>query len=152
MRKIALVWTGIAVMCAAGCGAPEPTTTGEIERESPSEALEPSGSPASGNLTAAQRNAVRSANSYLQLSGFSRQGLIDQLSSEFGDSYSVGDATVAVNSLSTDWNAQAARSAVSYLELSGFSCRGLIDQLSSEFGDKYTVEQATYGATQAGIC
>ena len=46
----------------------------------------PSGSPASGNLTAAQRNAVRSANSYLQLSGFSRQGLIDQLSSEFGDS------------------------------------------------------------------
>ena len=112
----------------------------------------PSGSPASGNLTAAQRNAVRSANSYLQLSGFSRQGLIDQLSSEFGDSYSVGDATVAVNSLSTDWNAQAARSAVSYLELSGFSCRGLIDQLSSEFGDKYTVEQATYGATQAGIC
>ena len=112
----------------------------------------PSGSPASGNLTAAQRNAVRSANSYLQLSGFSRQGLIDQLSSEFGDSYSVGDATVAVNSLSTDWNAQAARSAVSYLALSGFSCQGLIDQLSSEFGDKYTVEQATYGATQAGIC
>ena len=112
----------------------------------------PSGSPASGNLTAAQRNAVRSANSYLQLSGFSRQGLIDQLSSEFGDSYSVGDATVAVNSLSTDWNAQAARSAVSYLALSGFSCQGLIDQLSSEFGDKYTVEQATYGVTQAGIC
>ena len=112
----------------------------------------PSGSPASGNLTAAQRNAIRSANSYLQLSGFSRQGLIDQLSSEFGDSYSVGDATVAVNSLSTDWNAQAARSAVLYLALSGFSYQGLIDQLSSEFGDKYTVEQATYGATQAGIC
>ena len=109
----------------------------------------PPPTPESGNLTAAQRNAVRSANSYLQLSGFSRQGLIDQLSSEFGDSYSVGDATVAVNSLSTDWNAQAARSAVS---LSGFSCQGLIDQLSSEFGDKYTVEQATYGATQADIC
>ena len=34
MRKIALVWTGIAVMCAAGCGAPEPTATGEIERQS----------------------------------------------------------------------------------------------------------------------
>ena len=112
----------------------------------------PSGSPASGNLTAAQRNAVRSANSYLRMSGFSRQGLIDQLSSEFGDNYSVGDATVAVNSLSTDWNAQAARSAVSYLALSGFSCQGLIDQLSSESGNKYTVEQATYGATQAGIC
>ena len=108
----------------------------------PSEALG-SHLAASGNLTAAQRNAVRSANSYLQLSGFSSQGLIDQLSSEFGDSYSVGDATVAVNSLSTDWNAQAARSAVSYLELSGFSSQGLIDQLSSEFGDSYSVGDAT---------
>ena len=56
----------------------------------------PSGSPASGNLTAAQRNAVRSANSYLQLSGFSRQGLIDQLSSEFGDKYTVEQATYGV--------------------------------------------------------
>lgn len=110
------------------------------------------GSATSRNLTAAQRNAVRSANSYLKLSGFSRQGLIDQLSSEYGDKFSVGDATVAVDSLNIDWNTQAARSAVSYLKLSGFSCRGLIDQLSSQHGDKYTVEQATHGATQAGIC
>ena len=132
---------------------PAPTTPGAADGAPVNNiTAAPSGSPASGNLTAAQRNAVRSANSYLQLSGFSRQGLIAQLSSEFGDSYSAGDATVAVNSLSTDWNAQAARSAVAYLELSGFSCQGLIDQLSSEFGDKYTVEQATYGATQAGIC
>ena len=112
----------------------------------------PPGSATSRNLTAAQQNAVRSANSYLQLSGFSRQGLIDQLSSEYGDRFSVGDATVAVDSLSVDWNTQAARSAASYLALSGFSCQGLIEQLSSEHGDKYTVEQATHGATQAGIC
>lgn len=84
----------------------------------------PSGSSASGNLTAPQRNAVRSANSYLLLSGFSRQGLIDQLSSEFGDRYSVGDATVAVDSLSIDWNAQAARSAVSYLAVVGILVSG----------------------------
>jgi hypothetical protein len=111
-----------------------------------------SGSPTSRNLTVAQRNAVRSANSYLQLSGFSHRGLIDQLSSEFGDQFGVEDATVAVDSLSIDWSTQAARSAASYLKLSGFSCEGLIEQLSSQHGDKYTVEQATYGATQAGIC
>jgi hypothetical protein len=111
-----------------------------------------SGSPTSPNLTAAQRNAVRSASAYLKLSGFSRQGLIDQLSSEYGDRFSVGDATVAVDSLEINWRAQAARSATSYLKMSGFSCKGLIDQLSSEHGDKYSVEQATYGATQAGIC
>lgn len=104
------------------------------------------------NLTSVQRNAARSAESYLQFSGFSRQGLIGQLSSEFGDKFSVGDATAAVDSLSIDWNTQAARSAASYLKMSGFSCQGLIDQLSSQHGDKYTVTQATYGATQAGIC
>ena len=103
-------------------------------------------------LTAAQRNAVRSAQSYLNMSGFSRRGLIDQLSSDYGNKFSIGDATVAVDSLNIDWNAQAARSAAAYLKMSGFSCRGLIEQLSSEHGDKYTVEQATYGATQAGAC
>ena len=111
-----------------------------------------SGSPTSPNLTAAQRNAVRSASSLLKLSGFSRDGLIDQLSSQYGDRFSVGDATVAVDSLDIDWRSQAARSAASYLKMSGFSCQGLIDQLSSQHGDKYTVEQASYGAAQAGIC
>jgi hypothetical protein len=104
------------------------------------------------NLTQAQRNAARSAQSYLSMSGFSRQGLIDQLSSEYGDRYSVSDATVAVDNLDVDWNAQAARSAAAYLQMSGFSCQGLIDQLSSSYGDKYTVEQARYGATRAGAC
>jgi len=115
-------------------------------------AASPSGSNTSPSLTAAQRNALRSANAYLKLSGFSRRGLIDQLSSDFGDKFSVADATAAVDSLNIDWNTQAARSAAAYLKLSGFSCRGLIEQLSSDHGDKYTVEQATYGATQAGIC
>ena len=104
------------------------------------------------NLTGPQRNAVRSAKSYLSFSGFSRVGLIDQLSSPYGDGYNVADATVAVDSLSVDWNAQAVKSANQYLEMTGFSCNGLIDQLSSDVGDKYTESQATYGAQQAGAC
>lgn len=104
------------------------------------------------NLTAPQQNAVRSAESYLDFKGFSRQGLIDQLSSEYGDQFAVEDATVAVDSLNADWNAQAAKSAQSYLDFKGFSCQGLIDQLSSEYGDQFTVEQATFGATEAGVC
>jgi hypothetical protein len=104
------------------------------------------------SLTPAQRNAVRSARGYLNISGFSREGLINQLSSEYGDKYNVGDATVAVDSLNVDWNTQAARSAAAYLKISGFSCQGLIGQLSSDAGDKYTASEATYGATQTGIC
>ena len=104
------------------------------------------------DLTRAQKNAVRSANSYLETSGFSRNGLISQLSSEYGNGYDVRDATVAVDSLSVDWNTQAVRSANSYLEVSGFSCNALINQLSSEYGNEYTQSQARYGAQQSGAC
>ncbi len=105
-----------------------------------------------GNLTGPQKNAVRSANQYLSMSGFSRDGLIQQLSSDYGDAYKVSDATAAVDSLNVDWNKQAARSAEQYLSMQGFSCKGLIQQLSSSAGDRYTVSQATYGAQQAGAC
>jgi hypothetical protein len=104
------------------------------------------------DLTGPQKNAVRSANSYLGFKGFSRNGLIDQLSSPYGDGYSVADATAAVDSLNVDWNAQAVKSAEQYLEMMGFSCNGLIEQLSSDYGDKFTIDQARYGAQQAGAC
>jgi hypothetical protein len=105
-----------------------------------------------GNLTPSQTSAVRSAEQYLSMTGFSREGLIEQLSSDAGDGYSVADATAAVDSLTVDWNENAARSAKQYLDMSGFSCKGLIEQLSSRAGDKYTVAQATYGAHEAGVC
>lgn len=104
------------------------------------------------SLTGPQNNAVRSANLYLSTQAFSRSGLIQQHSSDFGDGYEVADATVAVDSLDVDWNKQAVRSAKQYLNLMGFSCNGLIDQLSSSAGDGYTESQATYGAQQAGAC
>jgi hypothetical protein len=105
-----------------------------------------------GNLTPVQSNAARSAAQYLSMTGFSRDGLIEQLSSDAGDGYSVADATAAVDSLTVDWNENAAKSARQYLNMSGFSCQGLIEQLSSRAGDKYTVQQATYGAHEAGAC
>ena len=104
------------------------------------------------SLYGSQGNAVRSAKQYLSMQGFSRDGLIHQLSTDYGDGYSVSDATVAVDSLDVDWNEQAVRSAKQYLSMQGFSCQGLIEQLSSSYGDKYTVGQATYGAQQAGAC
>jgi hypothetical protein len=104
------------------------------------------------SLTAPQKNAVRSVNQYVSMTGFSRDGLIKQLSSDAGDGYNVTDATIAVDSLNIDWDKQAVRSAQQYLSMMGFSCKGLIEQLSSGAGDKYTVSQATYGARQSGAC
>ena len=103
------------------------------------------------DVTLAQESALRSAESYLEFSGFSKQGLIDQLTSEYADNYSVEDATWAVNQLDVNWNEQAVRSAESYLEFSGFSRQGMIDQLTSEYADKYTVDQATYAVDTIGL-
>lgn len=103
-------------------------------------------------LVGPQANAARNARQYLNVTGFSRRGLIEQLSSDAGSGYDVADATAAVDSLDVDWNEQAARSAKQYLDISGFSCSGLIEQLSSEAGSKYTKAQARYGAERAGAC
>lgn len=105
--------------------------------------------PAEPAETSGQKNAKKAAQNYLSMTGFSRQGLIDQLSSEYGDQYSVEDATYGVDAQNADWNEQAYRSAKNYLDMTAFSRQGLIDQLSSDYGDKYTVEQATYGADKA---
>lgn len=128
----------------SGSSSTEPVTPALTATEANNP--EPSG------LSPAQGNAVRSAKQYLDMTGFSRDGLISQLSSDAGNGYALADATAAVDSLDVDWNEQAARSAKQYLEMTGFSCKGLISQLSSSAGSKYTESQAAYGAKQAGAC
>ena len=89
------------------------------------------------NITNAQKNAVRTAQSYLESSGFSRNGLIEQLKY---DGYTGSDATTAVDSLDMNWIKQAKKTAKSYLQDSGFSRNGLIEQLEY---DGYTISDAT---------
>ncbi|MGX1810985.1 Ltp family lipoprotein [Nocardia sp. NPDC055321] len=109
----------------------------------PSSALAIGFSPAKQDLTSGQRNAIQSAQQYLDFSAFSRSGLIDQLEYE---EFSTADATFAVDSLDVDWNEQAAKSAKQYLEYTSFSRSGLIDQLVYE---GFTRAQAEYGANAA---
>jgi hypothetical protein len=121
---------------------PEPKEADLVEKEEEPEAP---------TETVSQQQARASAQDYLDYSAFSRLGLIDQLSSEYGEGFPVKDAEYAVDSLDVDWNEQAAKAAQAYLDYDSFSRQGLIDQLSSEFGDQYTVEQATYGVDQTGL-
>ncbi|MGW0356113.1 Ltp family lipoprotein [Nocardia nova] len=100
-------------------------------------------SPAKQQPSSGQRNAAQSAKQYLEMTGFSRSGLIHQLEYE---GYSTADATSAVDSLNADWNQQAVRCAKQYLEMTSFSRSGLVDQLVY---DGFTHEQAEYGANAA---
>ena len=107
--------------------------------------------PAPPTETASQANARRSAQQYLSFAPFSRDGLIEQLSSSAGEGFPLADATYGVDAQQADWNAQAALSAKQYLRMSAFSRAGLIDQLSSSAGEKFTYDQAVFGVTAAGL-
>lgn len=94
--------------------------------------------------TVSQRAALSQAKSYLDVSAFSYEGLIDQLEYE---QYTHEDAVYAVDNCGADWNEQAAKSAESYLSIMSFSRNKLIDQLEYE---GFTHEQAVYGVEQNG--
>ncbi|AFP37704.1 hypothetical protein MSMEI_1228 [Mycolicibacterium smegmatis MC2 155] len=144
------VWVITACAGGAHMAAPSVQLTGAVT--SVEERGEPSVRAFSGPMiplepasTVSQRNAVRTAEDYLDYTAFSREGLIQQLEYE---GFSTEDATFAVDHITVDWNEQAARAAEDYLDYSGFSRSGLIDQLEY---DGFTPAQAAYGATAAGF-
>ncbi|WP_370248828.1 Ltp family lipoprotein [Nocardioides sp.] len=107
-------------------------------------------------FTPEQDNAIRAGLDYLEFSGFSRDGLIQQLSSAAGDGYPRKVAVFAVTTIekqgAVDWKAEAVESARGYLDFSTFSCDGLIEQLSSAAGDGFTREEATFAARKVDLC
>ncbi len=108
----------------------------------------------SSDMTTSQRNALKSARNYLKFTAFSRDRLIEQLSSDYGDNYSIEDAEFVVSYLEqnnqVDWNEQAYKAAKTYMEYTGFSRDGLYEQLAGEYGDKFTPEQAEYALSKVG--
>jgi hypothetical protein len=118
----------------------------------PSVSASQSSAAPTANVPVAQQQATTAAKGYLALgSGFSRQGLIAQLSSSAGNGFSVADATTAVDSLKVDYNAQAVLAAKGYIKMGGFSHQSLVQQLSATTGSQFTPEQSEYAATQVGL-
>lgn len=131
---------------SAEAASADETATDEPAVEEPAveEETEETETEAEPELTLAQENAVASAQNYLDLTAFSRSGLIEQLEYE---GFSAEDAAFAVDLIDPDWNEQAAISAQKYLDLTSFSREGLIDQLEYE---GFTSKQAEYGVTAVG--
>lgn len=121
-----------------------PTTTAAPTTLPPTTAPPPPPDPFAGE-SVSQKNARRSASSYLDMTAFSRTGLIDQLQYE---GFSEGDAAYGVDSLHADWHEQAALSAANYLDMTSFSRSGLIDQLIYE---GFTPAEAEHGVNTTGL-
>ena len=99
--KWILAWTGAVMLAVAvGCAS---DTSGTTSNSSGSSSESSSGSQSETStkqqpeLTAEQQNALDAAEAYLDMSAFSKQGLIEQLSSSAGDGYTLSQATYAVD-------------------------------------------------------
>ncbi len=102
-------------------------------------------------MTVSQANAVQVAEKYLSMSAFSRSGLIQQLSSRYGEGYPEADAVYAVDHVSVNWNEQAVRAATQHLAERSFSREGLIHHLEARYGDGFTHAEALYGVNHIGL-
>jgi Host cell surface-exposed lipoprotein len=108
--------------------------------------------PAGPQYTAAEQQAIDAAEGYINMgSGFSRQGLIQQLDSSAGDGFSQTLATFAVNHIKVNWYQQAVESAKGYMQMGGFSYSSLVQQLDSSAGEGFTYAQAVYAAKKVGL-
>jgi hypothetical protein len=161
---LAIVAIVVFVQLGKGGGDPQTVATntgsdtssaapasGAAESSAPAVVEETADEPAEPEFTTSQQNAIQAAKDYLDYSAFSRQGLIEQLSSEYGDSYPRADAIFAVDHITVNYKQQAARAAKEYLDYTSFSRAGLIQQLESKSGDRYTHAQAVYGVNHTGL-
>lgn len=93
-----------------------------------------------------QNAAYEMAKGMLEAAPFSRQGMLDFLSSESGG-YSQEAAEAAVSMMEengeVDWFAEAERAASDYKDMMMVTKEEVLEQLSSENGDQFTLEEAT---------
>ncbi len=105
-------------------------------------------------LTLAQENVIEEAQQYVDVMAFSRQGLFDQLTSEYGGEYEDKDAEFALVYLEdnklVNWKKEAVEAAEQYLDTMSFSRDSLYDQLTSEYGGQFTKKQAEHALKAVG--
>ncbi|MGI5977021.1 MAG: Ltp family lipoprotein [Candidatus Limivicinus sp.] len=96
-------------------------------------------------ITENSEKALERALAYLDVLGFSHEGLIHQLELE---DFTSDEAAYAADNCGADWNEQAVRRAEFYLGVLAMSGKELRDQLEFE---GFTREQALYGVQNCGL-
>ena len=90
------------------------------------------------------KSALRKAKVYSDTMSMSKEGLYDQLTSEYGEKFSDEAAQYAMDNLEVDWNKNALKKAKTYSDTMSMSPSAIYDQLVSEYGEKFTEEEAQY--------
>lgn len=96
------------------------------------------------DIPAEYESALIKAQSYSDNMHMSKQGIYDQLTSEYGEKFSDEAAQYAIDHVEANWKENALKKAKSYQETMAMSPDAIHDQLISEYGEKFTPEEADY--------
>ena len=150
------VWALVIVIIAAiyGSGSKdnkkeaEPSSETKVEESKSSEAKESVESKTSeakeDKVPIEYQNALAKAKSYIKTGYFSKTGLYNQLTSEYGEKFPAEAAQYAMDNLDVDYNKEALEAAESYQKNMQMSNDAIYDQLTSEAGEGFTAEEAQY--------
>ena len=94
------------------------------------------------NVQTEYKNALKTAKSYDKTLYMSKQGLYDQLTSEF-EQFTPEAAQHAVDNVGANWKENALKTAESYQKLANMSSNDIYDQLTSKW-EQFTPEEAQY--------
>lgn len=90
------------------------------------------------------KSALIQATTYANTMKMSKQGVYDQLVSEYGGKFSVAAAQYGRDNVKSDWNANALAQAKTYQDTMHLSPVAVRDQLVSAYGGKFTKAEADY--------
>lgn len=117
--------------------APTNSETTQATETKPVEKEEP-------DVPAEYKSALAKATSYANTMHMSKQGVYDQLVSDYGEQFKPEPAQYAIDNVEADWNANALVKAKSYQEDMNMSPAAIHDQLTSEHGEQFTQAEADY--------
>ena len=129
--------TAAIVISAVACS----TSNDEVKEGAKEKVVETKEEP---SVPKEYRNALRSAETYSDMMYMSKQGIYDQLTSEYGEKFTPEEAQYAIDNIKGDYLETALKSAKNYQENMSMSKDAIYDQLVSDYGEKFTAEEAQY--------
>ncbi len=152
-RVLALLFGAVLALSLCACGedattddTADATTTQQTETTEPAEDAQqeqPAEEPAE-DVPQEYKNALAKAEQYNDWAHMSKQGLYDQLTSEYGEGFPPEAAQYAIDNLQADYKANALEKAKTYYIDMSMSKSAVYDQLVSEYGEQFTAEEAQY--------
>lgn len=96
------------------------------------------------SVPAEYNSALSQATTYASTLHLSKQGVYDQLVSQYGGKFTAPAAQYAIDNVKADWNANALAQAKTYQNDLHLSPAAVHDQLVSQYGAKFTATEADY--------